>query len=194
MPKIDAPTVAEHHQRQRARLLAACAEILADRGVEGVTLAAVGAAAGLARSSVYQYFDSAPALIAAVVEDAFPPAIAELRAAVGQSGRPDERIDTFLRAALRLATEPTHRALSALADAELPEPCRVRLAELHGELYAPLRAAIRELGVPAPELTTGLVLGVLAAATRAVIAGARLSDVEATTLRLLHQGLTSAAG
>ena len=61
MPRIDAPTVAEHHAQRRAALLAAAEELLAEQGVEAVTPAAVGARAGLARSSVYQYFSSSPA-------------------------------------------------------------------------------------------------------------------------------------
>ncbi len=52
MPRIDAPTVAEHHQMRRAALMAAAGDLLATQGVESVTLGAVGAAAGLARSSV----------------------------------------------------------------------------------------------------------------------------------------------
>ena len=58
MPKISAPTVAEHRVRQRDALLHAATELLVDGGVSAVTPAAVGAAAGLARPSVYQYFSS----------------------------------------------------------------------------------------------------------------------------------------
>jgi len=74
-----------------------------------VSLATVGAATGLARSSVYQYFDSTPALLAAVVEDEFPRATERLRSAVTEGVNPAEQIDAFVRTALEMATEPTHR-------------------------------------------------------------------------------------
>lgn len=51
MPKISAPTVAEHRVRQRGALLRAAIELLVDGGVSAVTPAAVSAAAGLARPS-----------------------------------------------------------------------------------------------------------------------------------------------
>ena len=91
MPRIDAPTVAEHHARRRAALVAAGADLLASGGVEAVTLGAVGSATGLARSSVYQYFDSAPALLAAVVEEVFPRSTAKLRAAVERAATPEAK-------------------------------------------------------------------------------------------------------
>lgn len=193
MPKIDAPTVAEHHSRRRAALLAAGADILAAHGAEAVTLAAVGAAAGLARSSVYQYFGSAPELLAAVVEDAFPRATDRLRAAAGQAGTPAARIDAYLLTALAMATEPAHRALYALGRTPMPDSCRARLAELHDDLYAPLRAAIAELATPDPELTTRLVLGLLSAASQAVTDGTPVDRVQQQTLSLLHAGLAGLA-
>ena len=58
MPRISAPTVAQHRMRQRDALLHAATELLVSGGLSAVTPAAVGAAAGLARPSVYQYFSS----------------------------------------------------------------------------------------------------------------------------------------
>ena len=84
MPRIEAPRVAEHHARQRRALLDAAHALLAETG-EAPSMAAVGRRAGLARSSVYQYFDSPGALLHAVVTDVFPTwmcAAAALAAAV----------------------------------------------------------------------------------------------------------------
>ena len=189
MPRIDAPTVVEHHSKQRAALLAAGGDLLASRGVDAVTPAAVGAAAGLARSSVYQYFDSSPALIAAIVEDAFPRATDELRAAVAKAGPPSAQVDAYVRTALKMATDPAHRSLYALGRTELPSACRARLAELHAEQHAPLRAALGELAVPDLDLTTRLVLGLLGAAVQSVIDGAAKKRVESRLLTVLHQGV-----
>lgn len=188
MPKIDAPTVAEHHRRRREALLAATERLLAETGIDGVTLGAVGALAGLARSSVYQYFDSAPALLAALVEDRMPRSLAQLDADTAAAD-PVDRVDAFVRSALRTTTDTTHRALSALADADLPAECAMRLAELHLGQQAPLRAALADLGAPDPELTAELVMSLIEGATRAVVRGAPLDAVVARTLALVHGGL-----
>ncbi|NTW40703.1 MAG: TetR family transcriptional regulator [Cellulomonadaceae bacterium] len=189
MPKIDAPTVAEHHSRRRQALLSAAATLLADKGLDGVTLAAVGAAAGLARSSVYQYFDSTPALLAAVVEDVIPREIARLNLAVTAAGSPAERLDAFVRATLETAGDPTHTSLGALGHAALPPECMARIHELHDEQRAPLRGVVAELGQPDPELTVQLVMGMVAAAARAVADGQPLERVVDRTLALVHAGL-----
>src|SRR5665811_1213333 len=91
MPKISAPTVAEHRSRQRKALLHAATKLLVDGGVNAVTPAAVGAAAGLARPSVYQYFSSGADILAAVIEDAFPRANEELRVALESANGPAEQ-------------------------------------------------------------------------------------------------------
>lgn len=191
MPKIDAPTVAEHHARRREELLAAARRLLAEGGLPAVTLSAAGADAGLARSSVYQYFDSTPALVAAVVEEAIPRMLAELVAQMDGLSTPLERVDVFVASTLHAATDATHRSLAALAHAPLPEPCAARLAALHREQALPLRAALSELGVADPDLATELVMAMVQAASRAVLAGQAEADVLESTLGLLHRGLQS---
>jgi AcrR family transcriptional regulator len=191
VPKIDAPTVAEHHRQRRADLLAAATRLLAEGSLDAVTLAAVGEAVGLSRSSVYQYFDSTPALLAAVVEDAFPRAAGRIESVMSTAGTPEERIDAYVRVALELATDPTHRSLEALADAPVPPECRARIRELHEQQYAPLRAAVIAHGTPDPDVAAGLILGLLQSANRAVAGGTSRDRVLTTTLRLIHQGIGS---
>ncbi|MHB1431938.1 MAG: TetR/AcrR family transcriptional regulator [Streptosporangiaceae bacterium] len=189
MPKIAAATVAEHHARRRAALLEAVADLLAEGGVAAVNPAAVGARAGIARSSVYTYFDSAESMIAAVVEDALPRAEVELRAATEAAPDPVARIDAYLRTAIDLAARGAHRTAAVLARADLPEPCRARLVELHASQREPLREAIRELGVDDAEVVTSLLDGVLAAAMVAVQAGGRKAEIQEQVLLFVHAGL-----
>lgn len=189
MPKISAATVPEHRARQRRALIAAAVDILAESGAAAVTPAAVGARAGLARSSVYQYFPSTAALLAALVEEAFADWNATVATAMARAHTPAGRIDAYLSAALRLAAAGGHRAAAALSGADLPPECRRRVGELHREEAAPLAAAISDLGVPDPELTGQLLTGLLQAAMTAVENGADLATVTGRTLALLHDGL-----
>src|ERR1044071_5681440 len=70
MPRIDAPTVAEHRANQERALLDAARAVLLAHGPQAVTPATVGAAAGLARSSVYKYFRSGDEILSRIVADA----------------------------------------------------------------------------------------------------------------------------
>ena len=179
MPRIEAPTVAEHHQMRRTALLEAAENVLADHGADALTLAAVGNAAGLARSSVYQYFASTGDLMAAVVEDAFPRGTQRL-------------VDAYVVTALEMATDRTHRSLQALAAADLPADCRSRMSQLHMEQSAPLRDALTALGDPSPEITARLVLGVVRAASTLVVEGVPVPQARDRVLDLVHDGVTVA--
>lgn len=194
MPRIDAPTVAEHHRQRRRALLEAAGELLVSGGPEAVTLGAVGARTGLARSSVYQYFGSAADLIAALVEDAFPEATASLVAACAGCADPADRLDAYSRAYLAAATDERHRALGALSQAGLPPACRERVAQLHHQQVAPLREALDGLGVPDPDQAARLVLGVLRAAAAEVMAGVAVEPTAQRAVAMVHGGVDRLIG
>lgn len=193
MPKITAPTVAEHRLRQRNALLRAATELLVSGGVSAVTPAAVAAAAGLARPSVYQYFSSGADILAAVIEDAFPRANEALRVALESANGPAEQLDTYVRVSLRLAHEGAHRPAAALAAAQLPDACMARLRDLHHEQATPFLSALKGLGPPDLELTAQLLGGVLEAAMRAIESGASLAAVTDRTLTLVRAAVGSVA-
>ena len=67
MPKIQAPTVALHRELRRQQLIDAAMELALANGAESITVAAVAAKAGLARSSIYEYFASSADLVADLV-------------------------------------------------------------------------------------------------------------------------------
>ena len=189
MPRIDAPTVVEHHAMRRAALLEAAETVLADQGAEALTLAAVGQAAGLARSSVYQYFSSTAALMAAVVEDAFPRGTQRRADAVDAAASPRSKVDAYVITALDMATDRTHRSLQALSHADLPVECRARMGQLHMEQSAPLREALDSLGDPDPDVTARLVLGVVRAASTLVDEGVAVDVARDRALDLVHEGV-----
>ena len=58
MPKIVAPTIGEHRELRRTQLINAAMELALTEGARAVTVSAVAAKAGLARTSIYEYFAS----------------------------------------------------------------------------------------------------------------------------------------
>ena len=189
MPKISAATVPEHRAQQRAALIRAAVDILAEQGTTAVTPAAVTASAGLSRPSFYQYFPSSAALLAAVVEDAFTTADTAMAHALDTASDPRARIDAFVRAELQLAAQGLHRPAAALMRADLPAECRDRVHELHHHHYTPLITAIADLSPADPHLTAQLIGGLLQAAMTAVDQGTDPDHVATRTLALIHHGL-----
>jgi hypothetical protein len=134
------------------------------------------------------------AMQTAIVEGSFPAANDRLRAAVARAATPGEQVDAYVRNAIDLATDRTHRSLDALGTADLPAECRTRLAELHQEQYPTLHAAVSGLGITDPELITRLLVGIVHAAAQAIVQGASRRRVTSRTLALIHQGLDSEVG
>jgi AcrR family transcriptional regulator len=195
VPKIEAPTVAEHRANQERALLDAARELLLAGGRAAITPAAVGAAAGLARSSVYKYFSSGEEILTRIATEAFADWGARVSEAVGRAADVDGRIDAYVRTTLELADSGAHRV--AVLGGGLPPDARARerLAQAHRDLAAPLVAALAERGDADPVLTAELVEGVLGRAIDQLDAGRPAEDVVPATLEFVRRaiGITAAA-
>lgn len=147
MPRISAPTVAEHHARQRRALLDAARALLAETG-EAPSMAAVGRRAGLARSSVYQYFASPAALLQGVVADVFPDWASQVQRQVDAAGSPGDRVWAYVEANVALFASAEQAVARALTRVVEPHLLRGPMQEFHARLQVPLREALTDLGEP----------------------------------------------
>lgn len=193
VPKIDAPTLAEHHSQRRSAILSAATDLLLTDGAAAVTPAAVAAGSGLARSSVYQYYSSTGALLGAAVEEMFARAQAAIDAALAGAETPEQRLAAYLDASLDLAREG-HGQLAGLGSSGLPVPpeCAQRVVALHEQLVAPLTAALADAGDAHPALTAGLLNGVVGAAAAQLARGAADDVVRAGMHRFARAALAPA--
>jgi AcrR family transcriptional regulator len=178
MPRIDAPTVAEHHARRQADLVEAAVRLLTREGAAAVTPAAVASAAGLARSSVYQYYPSTGALLGAAVIETFHRALATITAAVDAHPGAAERVGAYVAASVDAAANG-HLPTGPVPTGDLPQECREGIVRLHDELGEPLITALAALGVDDPAGTAALVHGVVRAAAGRVERGEPLESVRA---------------
>jgi len=167
MPRIDAPTVAEHRARQQAALVEAAEELLREGGWSALTFDALGRAAGLARSSVYEYFGARDAVALAVCERAFPRWRERVAAAVAAAaGDPAAQVAAYVTAQLDLVDAGEHRIAQELARAPLAAATRARIGALHHGWLDLLDAPLTALGAEVPRRVAALVQGVVEAATR----------------------------
>lgn len=175
MPRITAPTLAEHREQRRDALIEAAAGVLRESGA--VTMGAVAERTGLSRSAVYEYYRSAADLIADVVVDELIAWIDHLASVVRDIEDPRERLEAWMRASLAYVADGRHELVRAAGDVSLPPVRRAQVQALHRELAAPVHAALCELDVPHADRVTSYVWGVVESATRHIEAG-RADDDE----------------
>jgi AcrR family transcriptional regulator len=194
MPKIDAPTVAEHRANTERALLDAARELLLAGGRAAVTPAAVGAAVGLARSSVYTYFRTGEEILARIAAGAFASWAAQVGEAVSRAGDADARIDAYVRATLELAASGAHRVAVLAGGMPRDHRARQQLTQAHHDLATLLRAALADRGDPDPALTAELVDGALSRAIGQLDAGRPGREVMPATLAFVRRAVGIALG
>lgn len=191
MPRIAAPTVAQHRAAQRAALLRAGEEALLEAGLAGVSPRSVCERAGLARSSFYDYFPSRDDLLVAIAIDAIERWDAEIAEALADVAPGRARLTAFVDATMAMAGDGRHEIAGALRDAPL-NPSRLEdLMVLHDRLMDPLIGVLAEIGVEDPRTTAALVQGALGAGIQLVAHGVDHREVAASVRRLLEAGIVA---
>lgn len=177
MPKIEAGSVREHRAQRLAQLIDAAEEILEEGGAEALTAGAVAARAGIARNSIYRYFNSIDDLLELVVTREFPAWIDAVEQAIAAETTPAAQVAAYVRANLEQAARGTHGWLSALSRDALSPSARERVRNLHVSLHEALARVVRELGQPQPELIVAVVQAVVDACIRRIDEGDDLTTV-----------------
>lgn len=191
MPKISAPTVAEHRAAQRAALLRAAEALVHEAGVPGVTPRAVAERAGLARSSFYEYFGSRDDVLAAVAIDAFQRWDAEVEEAL-QGVPAGDRLRAYVEVTLRMTADGRHDIAATLQQADLSPSSYDDIMALHDTLLRPLTAVLEEAGVPDLGVHVALAQGLLNAGVQLVTHGADAEAVAGRIVGVLQSGLPAA--
>lgn len=185
MPKIQAPTVAEHHDRQHRAILDAARTLLAEPGrTTAPSLGEVAAIAGLARSSVYQYFSSRDTVFAAVVAELFPAWAAEVELQMDRAVTSADKVWAYVEANLQLVAAGEHAVIRGLATTA-PTALRASSIDLHAQLRAPLLQALRDGGEPDPDAMSDLVHAIVMRASSMIEEGHDHAHVLGVVRRLL---------
>ncbi len=186
MPKIQAATVAEHRSLQRRALLNAARDILALGTPEAPSLSAVAQRAGLARSSVYQYFKSREDLLEAVIADLFPRGQGFVAQHMESATTAAEQVLAYADANLELVAQGEHAVMRGLAmaapAAALAESSRV----LHEQLRVPLIDALARSGATAPQHTAELIHAMVRAGSQMIENGVPSDTVRCLVKQMLE--------
>ncbi|MEV4103792.1 TetR/AcrR family transcriptional regulator [Nonomuraea sp. NPDC049649] len=185
MPRIQAPTVAEHRAAQHRALLDAARQILSETG-RPPTLTQVAARAGLARPSLYQYFRSPGDLLNAVVEDVFPRWSARVAAAMDAAATPADRVLAYVLTNFELITEGEHALASLLAEVAPGDTVAEQSRAMHQQLLEPLVEALHHLGVRAVPETAEMINAIVFAGSRLIESGTDLQTTWESARTLLE--------
>jgi AcrR family transcriptional regulator len=92
MPRIRATSIDEHKVLTRGALLDSAKELISEAGTAEVPLGEIALAAGIGRTTLYDYFTDRDDLIATLVEAELPGVVDDLIAGSSQSGSPSVRL------------------------------------------------------------------------------------------------------
>ncbi|HZZ96648.1 MAG TPA: TetR/AcrR family transcriptional regulator [Jatrophihabitantaceae bacterium] len=155
------PGVQARLDAQRARLVAAATQQLAEQGYAGCSVAAVARRAGVASGTVYNHFDGKAELVAEVFCTLVSREVAAVRTAVEAADDTTTRVTAFAETfALRALKSPR------LAFALLAEPVDPAIEELR----LAFRVAFRDIAATA--IAAGVSAGELPAQDARVVAAA----------------------
>ncbi len=139
MPRIRGESIEAHKEITRCAIMDAAAEAFLTFGLAGASIGAIADLAGIARTTIYEYYPNKETLLLAVLEDRVPPLVDDL-----VDSLPDvslfERMEKLVEGTFRLAVEhPDLVALLFRVGRELPKPERdemwYTLDRLTDELY-----------------------------------------------------------
>jgi len=197
MPRIRAASIDEHKELTRAALLEAAFSLIAEAGTAEVPLGEIALAAGVGRTTFYDYFDGRDDVIASLVEAELPGVIAELVSSVSTSLDTTERLARLASATVEFVA--TDRVFGVILHREVgrmgPEAQR-RIRDSHAQLSTEL-ASVYLRGVEEgvframpPYLAGRLIQDTIMSAARALIDDvSRRDDVTQGLVAFLLGGL-----
>ena len=171
MPKIQAPTLIAHRELRRQQLMSAAMELAMNEGAAAITVAAVAAKAGLARSSVYEYFESSADLVADLVIEELDYYTDRLAASIKDATDPFDQIELWIAEGLRYVADGRHMLVKSLNTIQTPAYRKDEIALGHRKLMAPLRKALEATGVKNPMSAAAFLQSVTDAASVRIDAG-----------------------
>jgi hypothetical protein len=186
MPRIQAPTIVAHRELRRQQLIAAAMELAMTGGADAVTVSAVAQKAGLARSSMYEYFSSSADLIADLVIEELDYYTARLAHAIQGATDPFEKIELWIAEGLRYVQDGRHMLVKSLNTVSTPQYRKEDIAMGHRRLISPLREALAQTGIKDVVCAAAFLQSVTDAASKRIDAGndAELEIQNAVTFAL----------
>ena len=136
MPKIQKANIAANREFRREQLITAAMELAVAGGAEAITVGAVAQKAGLARSSIYEYFTSSADLVAELVLEELDYYTMRLANAIGEVTDPYQKIELWIAESLRYVADGRHMLIKSLNTINTPDSRKEEIAIGHRRMLA----------------------------------------------------------
>lgn len=197
MPRIRAASIDEHKVLTRQALLDAAYQLIDEAGTAEVALAEVALAAGVGRTTLYDYFSDRDDLIAELVENELPKVVSELIESVPEDLPTRERLaELVVRTVEFVATDRVFGVILHREVGRMGLEAQERIRESHSDLSSTMATLYSE-GVeegifdPLPSALAGrLIQDTIMSGARVLIDGsADPEEVTNAVKRFLLRGL-----
>jgi AcrR family transcriptional regulator len=193
------PHIQARLDAQRDALIAAAAEILAEDGYAGCSIAAVAHRAGVAAGTVYTHFTNKADLVTEVFRSIVTHEVEVVRATAGAAGTAVERVTAVIETFAGRALKFPRRAYALLAEPVDPavEALRLEFRQAYRDVIADaVREGVRTGELPpqnAAVVAAALVGAIGEALTGPLVAGTPDPDTVPTLVRLTTRALGGTA-
>lgn len=192
MPRIRAATIDEHKALTRSALLDAAKTLIHEAGTADLPLGEIALAAGVGRTTLYDYFTDRDDLIATLVEEELPGVVDALIEEMPSGGSPPERLaDLATRTVEFVINDPVLGVILHREVGRMGAEAEVRIRAAHATLASTMVGLYHD-GVASgdfrsmpPDLAGRLIQDSIMSAARTVLAAARPEErVELVTMHL----------
>ena len=173
-------------------ILDAAQQLIAELGVDAVSMAELAKSTGLSRPAIYQYFASREHVLAELVINEIADLSNVIDEKVAAFPDPMERVRIWIHYSLAHLASAEHRSIRQISISSLPDESRGMLRAMHGHFMMALVSPLTQLGVTDPTATCHLLYASVAAAAERIDAGNDFSREAAALERFAIAGIEGA--
>lgn len=181
----------ETRDERQERILAAAQLLIAERGVEAVSMAELATQTGLSRPAIYQYFASREHVLAELVINEMADLSNAIDEHIAHFDDPMERIRIWVHYSLAHLASAEHRIIREISIASLPEESRGMINAMHGHFMTALVSPVAELGIKDVTATCNLIFASVAAAAKRIDEGSEFVREAGALEKFTIAGLTA---
>lgn len=177
---------------RQERILEAAQALIAQSGVDAVSMAELAKATGLSRPAIYQYFASREHVLAELVINEMADLSNAIDEKIADFADPMERVRIWIHYSLAHLASAEHRSIREISMDTLPEESRGMLRAMHGHFMMALVNPVTQLGVADVTATCHLLYASVAAAAKRIDEGGDYAREAAALERFAVAGITGA--
>lgn len=174
-------------------ILAAAQSLIAQKGVDAVSMADLAKATGLSRPAIYQYFASKDHVLAELVINEMADLSNAIERHIEGLKDPMERIRIWVHYSLAHLASAEHRIIREISIASLPDESRGMINAMHGHFMMALLGPVREIGIQDVTATAHLIFASVAGAAKRIDEGSEFVREAAALEQFTIAGLVASA-